>query len=74
MKTGCQNIFFAADPTIFPTSSPHGFADQAWLRLPVVEYNKATTDAEPPSFLEFASESVWRRWDASGAGAGADSV
>jgi TonB family protein len=46
---------FASDPTIFPSSSSHGFADQAWLRLAPVEYNKTTTDSEAPSFLEFTA-------------------
>jgi len=41
---------FAGDPTVFPTSSPHGFADQAWPR----DYTAALPEP-PPAFLAFAA-------------------
>jgi hypothetical protein len=53
-EAALSKFLFAADPAIFPISSPHGFADQAWLRLPPLDNNKATNDSEPPSFLQFA--------------------
>jgi TonB family protein len=54
-EAALSKYIFAADPTIFPSSSSRGFADQAWLRLAPVEYNKTTTDSEAPSFLEFTA-------------------
>jgi TonB family protein len=54
-ESALSKYIFASDPTIFPSSSSHGFADQAWLRLAPVEYNKTTNDSEAPSFLEFAA-------------------
>lgn len=65
-EAGLSKYIFAADPTVFPSSSPHGFADQAWLRLPAVEYNKGTNDTEPPSFLEFAGNRLGARRMAAG--------
>jgi hypothetical protein len=50
-----SKYIFAGNPTIFPSASPLGFAEQAWLRLPRVEYNVQESEIEPPSFLEFAS-------------------
>jgi hypothetical protein len=45
---------FADNPTVFPSSSPHGFAGQAWLRLPVPGDASALREP-PPVFLEFAA-------------------
>ena len=44
---------FAGDPAVFPSSSPYGFADQAWRRLPA---NDAAAPLEEPLpvFLNFA--------------------
>ncbi len=43
---------FAGDPAIFPSSSPHGFADQAWQRL--TNLATVTLEAPAPAFLGFA--------------------
>jgi TonB family protein len=45
---------FAGDAAVFPTSSPHGFAHQAWRRLPANE-SAAPLPEPPPAFLEFAA-------------------
>jgi len=42
--------FFAGDPTVFPSSSPHGFADQAWPG----DYTAALPEPAP-AFLAFAA-------------------
>lgn len=41
---------FAGDPTVFPSSSPHGFADQAWPK----DYTAAFPEP-PPAILAFAA-------------------
>ena len=41
---------FAGDPTVFPSSSPHGFADQAWPG----DYTAALPEP-PPAFLAFTA-------------------
>jgi TonB family protein len=45
---------FAIDPTVFPFSSPHGFEDRAWDRLPKQEV-RLPRRSQPPAFLEFAA-------------------
>jgi hypothetical protein len=42
--------FFAGDPTVFPSSSPHGFANQAWPND-----DTAALPEPPPAFLAFAA-------------------
>ena len=45
---------FAGNPTVFSSSSPHGFADQAWRRLGATD--EAAPLPEPaPAFLAFAA-------------------
>jgi hypothetical protein len=56
---------FAGDPTVFPSSSPHGFADQAWHRLPAHDVAAALREP-PPAFLEFAAN--WSGADLNPAG------
>ena len=51
---------FAGDPAVFPSSSPHGFAHQAWGLLRANDYPAPLLEP-PPAFLEFA-----------GTGSGAD--
>lgn len=42
--------FFASDPTVFPSFSPHGFADQVWPKdEPIVQ------PGPPPAFLAFTA-------------------
>ncbi|MGD1084709.1 MAG: hypothetical protein ABSA47_08165 [Verrucomicrobiota bacterium] len=57
-EEGLSKYIFAGDPTIFPSSSPHGFADQAWLRLPPRESDGQTNNSVPPSFLGFAASQL----------------
>jgi len=45
---------FAFDPSVFPSSSPHGFAAQAWRLLPVQDAAAALWEPAPV-FLEFAA-------------------
>jgi hypothetical protein len=45
---------FAPDPSVFPSSSPHGFAAQAWRLLPVQDAAAALQEP-PPVFLEFTN-------------------
>ena len=52
-----SKFIFAADPTVFPSSAPHGFADQAWLKAPALEY-KLRERSNAPSFLEFAASQI----------------
>jgi len=46
---------FAGDPAVFPSSSPHGFADQAWRRLPAHD-DLVTLEEPSPAFLDFAPQ------------------
>jgi hypothetical protein len=46
---------FAGDPTVFPSSSPHGFADQTWRRLRTND-GAPTLPEPPPAFLAFAAK------------------
>ncbi len=53
-ETWTQRVF-AGDPAVFPSSSPHGFAEQAWRRLPA--HDDVVALEEPsPAFLDFAPE------------------
>jgi TonB family protein len=45
---------FAGDPAVFPSSSPHGFANQAWRLLRADDYPAPLLEP-PPAFLEFAA-------------------
>ncbi len=45
---------FAGDPTVFPSSAPYGFADQAWRRLRTNDY-AAPLEEPAPVFLDFAA-------------------
>ena len=45
---------FAGDPTVFPSSSPHGFAGQAWRLLRAHDYAAPLLEP-PPAFLAFAA-------------------
>lgn len=45
---------FAINPAVFPSSSPHGFAGQAWRLLPPHDDGAALREP-PPVFLEFAA-------------------
>jgi TonB family protein len=52
-----SKYIFAGNPAIFPASSPHAFADQAWqawLRLLPAKY-QFPEPAEPETFLGFAA-------------------
>jgi len=57
-EEGLSKYIFAGDPTIFPSSSPHGFADQAWRRLPPSESGGQSNNTVPPSFLDFAASQI----------------
>ncbi|MGA2541489.1 MAG: hypothetical protein ABSG78_07975 [Verrucomicrobiota bacterium] len=46
---------FAGDPAIFPSSSPHGFADQAWRRLRT-NADTAPLEEPLPVLLNFAAK------------------
>ena len=46
--------FFAGDPTVFPSASPHGFASLAWRRLRAHD-DAAPLLEPPPAFLAFAA-------------------
>jgi TonB family protein len=56
---------FAINPSVFPSSSPHGFAAQAWRLLPV-QADAAALEEPPPVFLEFAAN--WSGADGNPAG------
>lgn len=43
-------MFFATDPTVFPLPSKHGFSDEGWLRLPMLDFDVAP-EREPPAWL-----------------------
>jgi hypothetical protein len=45
---------FAFDPSVFTSSSPHGFAAQAWRLLPV-HNDAAALEEPPPVFLQFTN-------------------
>jgi TonB family protein len=45
---------FAGDPAVFPSSSPHGFAHQAWQLLRANDYPAPLLEPQP-AFLEFAA-------------------
>ena len=52
-----SKFIFAADPTVFPSSAPRGFADQAWLKAPALEY-KLRERSNAPNFLEFSASRI----------------
>jgi hypothetical protein len=52
-----SKFVFAADPTVFPSSAPRGFADQAWLAAPALDY-KMRERSNAPTFLEFAASQI----------------
>jgi TonB family protein len=45
---------FAGDPAVFPSSSPHGFANQTWRLLRANDYPAPLLEPQP-EFLEFAA-------------------
>jgi hypothetical protein len=46
---------FAEDPAVFPSTSPHGFAAQAWRLLPAHDHNAAALRQPMPAFLDFTN-------------------
>jgi hypothetical protein len=49
-----SEVFFAADPIVFASATPHGFSGSAWLRFQPVRYGPAQ-ELEPPSLLALDS-------------------
>ncbi len=46
---------FAEDPTVFPSTSPQGFAAHAWRLLPAQDHTAAALRQPLPAFLDFTN-------------------